>query len=189
MTTKNKYFSQVFIIITFWRVSTSVFKDEGPKEVKNIRNQGFSYFFLLVDGRIRIQEAQKYTDPHSHNLQLQSLSWFVSKCLLSAFKNSYLQSSIYNRSFGWNIPNFSYTYMPIGPIFIRTVTVNKYGRFILSKTNRPSFLFHHFRRVFKTREFNSVYNKIPHSSVFRNQKFFYPLKWSLIVALLNFCTY
>jgi hypothetical protein len=28
--------------------------------------------------------------------------------------------------------NFSYTYMPIGPIFIRTETVNKYERYILS---------------------------------------------------------
>jgi hypothetical protein len=55
MPTKSDFFKDFFLLLT-----TSIFKSNKSQ---NCRNQGFSNFYLLVGGRIRIREAQELTDP------------------------------------------------------------------------------------------------------------------------------
>jgi hypothetical protein len=52
-----------FCFLLFEDTFTSVFNDKKPKKVIKISEIKVYLAFLLVDGRIRIREAQKDTDP------------------------------------------------------------------------------------------------------------------------------
>ncbi len=66
-THKNKFF-QIILAYYFLEVlhlyqSSKKKRSKRKKKSKNSRNQGFFFLFLLVDERIWILEAPKYTDP------------------------------------------------------------------------------------------------------------------------------
>ncbi len=80
MPTKNIFFFQSVFAYYFLRLHvhcTPVFKDRKSKRSHKIVDIKIFLPFLLVDGRIRIREAQKRLDPDP---QHWVLSWLSSLC-------------------------------------------------------------------------------------------------------------
>jgi len=91
MLTKNKFFSKFFLFITFWMyIYISLQRSKSHKKSQNSRNHGFSNFFLLDDGRIRIRTNPDPGGPRTYGSYGSGSTTLLCK-IISEIK--YLRSS------------------------------------------------------------------------------------------------
>ncbi len=103
MPTKNKFFFQSFLLITFWDTFISVFTGKKSKRSrKNRRNEGFPYFFCLLMKEPEGPKTHGFVSGSTHNTDWHSTGLFFFYLIMDI--PFFRPAIISGRSCAWGSP-------------------------------------------------------------------------------------